>query len=158
MRIGTGFDSHRLVEGRPLILGGVRIECERGLAGHSDADALSHAVADALLGAASLGDIGVHFPDDDPRCAGMDSLKILAEVAALVRRSGHRLENVDATVICERPRLRPHIEEMRSNLAAALAVEIGAVSVKAKTAEALGAIGRGEGIAAQAVALLRPAE
>jgi 2-C-methyl-D-erythritol 2,4-cyclodiphosphate synthase len=154
MRVGTGFDLHRLVAGRPLVLGGVRIAHESGLAGHSDADALLHAVADALLGAAGLGDIGKLFPDDDPRHAGADSAVLLREVAGRVRDAGWRVLNVDSTVIAERPRLSPHIPAMRDSIARLLDLEVSAVSVKAKTHEGVDAIGQEEAIAAQAVALL----
>ena len=154
MRIGQGFDIHALVPGRKLVLGGVEIPYERGLAGHSDADALLHAITDALLGAAGLGDIGTHFPDTDPRFRGADSRQLLREVAVLISRNGLRVVNIDSTIIAEAPKLAPHIARMRQNIAADLGVAIGAISVKAKTAEHLGALGRGEGIAAQAVALV----
>ena len=154
MRIGQGFDIHALVPGRKLVLGGVEIPYERGLAGHSDADALLHAITDALLGAAGLGDIGTHFPDTDPRFRGADSRQLLREVAVLISRNGLRVVNIDSTIIAEAPKLAPHVARMRQNIAADLGVEIGAISVKAKTAEHLGALGRGEGIAAQAVALV----
>jgi len=154
MRIGQGFDIHALVPGRKLVLGGVEIPYERGLAGHSDADALLHAITDALLGAAGLGDIGTHFPDTDPRFRGADSRQLLREVAVLISRNGMRVVNIDSTIIAEAPKLAPHIARMRQNIAADLGVVIGAISVKAKTAEHLGALGRGEGIAAQAVALV----
>jgi 2-C-methyl-D-erythritol 2,4-cyclodiphosphate synthase len=155
LRVGQGFDVHPLAAGRPLILGGVRIEHPRGLAGHSDADVLAHAVSDALLGAAGLGDLGQHFPPGDPRYAGADSLALLGSVVALVTGAGWRIANVDATVIAERPRLLPHVPAMRANLAKILGVAVDDVSVKAKTADKLGALGREEGIAAQAVALLQ---
>ena len=158
MRIGIGYDVHRLTEGRPLILGGVTIPHERGLAGHSDADVLVHAVIDALLGAAALGDIGRHFPDTDPEWKGADSMKLLAHVAALVREAGYRVGNVDATVVLQRPKLRPHVEAMRANIAGVLGVGIGQVSVKATTGEAMGFVGREEGAAAHAVCLLVPAD
>ena len=154
MRIGQGFDIHALVAGRKLVLGGVEIPYARGLAGHSDADALLHAITDALLGASGLGDIGTHFPDTDPRFRGADSRQLLREVALLISRSGLRVVNVDSTIIAEAPKLASHIPQMRENIAADLGVPIGAVAVKAKTAEHLGALGRGEGIAAQAVALV----
>lgn len=156
VRVGTGYDVHALVEGRPLILGGVRIEFERGLAGHSDADVLLHAIADALLGAAALGDIGQHFPDTDARFAGADSAELAGQVVDLLAEAGWRPINVDATVICERPRLAPHIGRMRANIARALALPEGAVSVKATTTEGLGFAGRGEGIAAEATVLICP--
>ena len=154
MRIGHGYDVHRLVEGRPLILGGVQIPIAKGLLGHSDADVLAHAAADALLGAAALGDIGVLFPDTDPAFAGADSLKLLREVCARVRAAGFALSNLDATILCQRPKLRPYIPAMRENLAAACGVSVSQVSVKATTEEGLGFTGAGEGIAAHAVCLL----
>jgi len=156
VRVGTGYDVHALVEGRALILGGVRVEYERGLAGHSDADVLFHAIADALLGAAALGDIGRHFPDTDARYAGADSAELAAQVVDLLAEAGWRPVNVDATVICQRPKLAPHIARMRANIARALALPEGAVSVKATTTEGLGFAGRGEGIAAQATVLICP--
>lgn len=152
MRIGQGFDVHALVAGRKLIIGGVEIAYDRGLAGHSDADVLIHAVCDALLGAAGLGDIGRHFPDTDPKYRGADSRVLLADVAAKVDAAGWRIENVDATIIAQAPRMAPHIAAMQANLSSCLG---GCpVNVKAKTMEKLGAIGRGEGIAAEAIALL----
>ncbi len=154
MRIGHGYDVHRLVPGRKLILGGVTIEYEKGLLGHSDADVLAHAVADAVLGAAGLGDIGRHFPDSDPAFAGADSLKLLAECAQKARAEGCRVGNVDATIVAQRPKLAPHIEAMRANLARALGVSALAVNVKATTEEGLGFTGAGEAIAAHAVILL----
>ncbi|MFN9489192.1 MAG: 2-C-methyl-D-erythritol 2,4-cyclodiphosphate synthase [Betaproteobacteria bacterium] len=159
MRIGQGFDVHALVEGRPLVIGGVTIPYERGLAGHSDADVLLHAVCDALIGAAALGDIGRHFPDTDPRYKGIDSRRLLREVAGLLHRQGHGVVNVDATIIAQAPKMAPHIPAMCANIAADLGVDITAVNVKAKTAEKLGSIGRGEGIVAEVVVLIeaRPA-
>src|SRR5690349_17050001 len=154
MRIGQGFDSHALVSGRKLVIGGVDIPHDKGLAGHSDADVLIHALCDALLGAAGLGDIGRHFPDSDARYKGIDSRKLLREVAQLLARNKLRVVNVDATIIAEAPKMAPHIPAMRANLAADLGIEADCVNVKAKTAEKLGFVGRGEGIAAQAVALL----
>ncbi len=154
MRIGHGYDVHRLVEGRRLILGGVEIPWEKGLLGHSDADVLTHAIMDALLGAAGLGDIGRHFPDTDDRWLGADSLKLLEHVCELLRRHGYRVGNVDATVIAQRPKLAPHIPEMRRKLAAVMQVEESAVNVKATTEEKLGFTGEGLGISAHAVALL----
>ncbi len=154
MRIGQGFDTHALVTGRKLIIGGVEIPHEKGLAGHSDADVLIHAVCDALLGAAGLGDIGTHFPDTDARYKGIDSRKLLREVAQLLRQKKLRVENVDATIIAQAPKMAPHIAAMRANLASDLGVAPDAVNVKAKTTEKLGFVGRGEGIAAEAVALL----
>lgn len=152
LRVGQGFDVHRFADDdRPLVLGGVTIPGERGLLGHSDADAVAHAVADALLGAAGLGDIGMHFPDIDPRWKGADSLKLLREVTSLVARDGWRVENVDVNVVCERPKIAPHRADMQENLSAAVGAP---VSVKGRRAEGLGAIGRAEGIACLAVALL----
>ncbi len=154
MRIGQGYDVHRLVSGRPLVLGGVTIPWDRGLLGHSDADVLIHAVMDALLGAAALGDIGKLFPDTDPAYAGADSAALLRVVARRIDEAGFRVENIDATVLAQRPKLSPHIEDMRRSIAAALGTEPGRVSVKATTEEGLGFTGREEGIAAMAVALL----
>ena len=154
MRIGHGYDVHRLVEGRRLILGGVEIPFERGLLGHSDADVLAHAVMDALLGAAALGDIGKLFPDSDPAYEGADSLALLERVVAALAEAGYRIGNVDATVLAQRPKLAPHIPLMRERLAAAMGVDPGRVSVKATTEEGLGFTGTGEGIAAHAVALI----
>jgi 2-C-methyl-D-erythritol 2,4-cyclodiphosphate synthase len=151
-RTGIGFDTHRLVEGRALILGGVRIPHATGLLGHSDADVLTHAIMDALLGAVADGDIGRHFPDTDPRWKDADSLDLLRQVAARLASLGWQVGNVDATVLAEAPRLAPHIARMRTRLAAALGVADEAVSVKATTVEGLGAIGRREGISAMAVA------
>jgi 2-C-methyl-D-erythritol 2,4-cyclodiphosphate synthase len=155
MRIGTGYDAHRLVSGRPLVLGGVRIPHDRGLAGHSDADVLLHALADALLGAAALGDLGRHFPDTDAEWAGADSRALLSTVVEEVRAAGYAPHNVDATVVLERPKLRPHIDAMRANIADVLDLAPGAVSVKATTNEGLGAIGGGEGAVAHAVCTIR---
>lgn len=154
MRAGIGYDSHRFAAGRRLILGGVEIPHPEGLAGHSDADAVAHAVTDALLGAAALGDIGTHFPPDDARWAGADSIGLLEWAVALLLESGYRPGNVDVTVICERPRIGPYGEAMRERLAAALGVPAGAVSVKGTTNEGMGWVGRGEGIAALAVATI----
>ena len=156
MRIGHGYDVHRLVEGRSLILGGVRIPFEKGLDGHSDADVLTHAVMDALLGAAALGDIGKLFPDTDDRYLGADSIALLREVDRRLTETGYRLGNLDVTVIAQRPKLAPYINQMRQNLAAALRTELQNVSVKATTEEHLGFTGSGEGIAAHAVCLLEP--
>jgi 2-C-methyl-D-erythritol 2,4-cyclodiphosphate synthase len=153
-RIGAGYDIHHLVEGRRLILGGVEIPFEKGLLGHSDSDALTHAVCDALLGAAALGDIGRHFPDSDAKWKGASSLELLARVVELIAERGYRVANIDATVVAERPRLAPFIEEMRNRLAQVLEVEMEQVSVKAKTNEELDAVGRGEAMAAHAVALI----
>ena len=154
MRIGHGYDVHRLVEGRKLILGGVEIPFEKGLLGHSDADVLAHAVMDAVLGAAALGDIGQHFPDNDPAYAGADSLELARHVAHILSEHGYRVENIDATILCQRPKLAPHIPAMRANLAAAFGLPVDAVSVKATTEEHLGFTGEGLGIAAHAVALI----
>ena len=154
MRIGHGYDVHRLVEGRALILGGVNIPFEKGLLGHSDADVLTHALMDALLGAAALGDIGQHFPDTDPRYEGADSLKLLRHVAALLAEHGYRVGNVDCTILAQRPKLAPFIPQMRERLALTMGVELDRVSVKATTEEHLGFTGAGLGIAAHAVALL----
>jgi len=153
-RIGIGYDTHRLAEGRPLILGGVRIESDRGAAGHSDADALAHAITDAILGALCEGDIGTHFPDRDPRWKNADSLQLLARVVWLASQSGYKVINVDANVVLERPRLRPHIQEMRERLAEVLACEANSVSVKAKTGEGMDAVGEARAVVAQAVVLL----
>ena len=156
MRIGHGYDVHRLVEGRSLILGGVRIPFEKGLDGHSDADVLTQAVMDALLGAAAMGDIGKLFPDTDDRYLGADSIALLREVDRRLTETGYRLGNLDVTVIAQRPKLAPYINQMRQNLAAALRTELQNVSVKATTEEHLGFTGSGEGIAAHAVCLLEP--
>lgn len=154
MRIGHGYDVHRLVEGRPLIMGGVNIPYEKGLLGHSDADVLAHAVMDAVLGAAALGDIGKHFPDTAAEWKGADSLKLAQAVAALVKEKGYRVVNIDSTILCQKPKLAPHIPAMRANLAAAFGMMVDDVSVKATTEEKLGFTGEGLGIAAHAVALL----
>ena len=154
MRIGQGYDVHRLVEGRALILGGVNIPWETGLLGHSDADVLTHALMDALLGAAALGDIGKLFPDSDPAYAGADSLELLRSVTALLEKNGYGIVNVDVTVVAQRPKLAPYREEMRRRLAEAMGLERGRVSVKATTEEGLGFTGSGQGISAMAVALL----
>ena len=154
MRIGHGYDVHRLTAGRKLILGGVEIPWELGLLGHSDADVLTHAVMDALLGAAALGDIGQHFPDTDPAYAGADSLELLSHVTGILSQNGYRIGNVDATILAQRPKLAPYIPAMREKLAAAMEIETGRVSIKATTEEGLGFTGAGEGIAAHAVALI----
>lgn len=154
MRIGHGYDVHRLVEGRRLILGGVDIPHEKGLLGHSDADVLVHAIMDALLGAAALGDIGKHFPDSDPAYAGADSLGLAAHVAALLQNHGYRIVNIDSTILAQAPKLAPHIETMRRNIANALGIEISAINVKATTEEGLGFTGEKLGIAAHAVCLI----
>ena len=154
MRIGQGYDVHRLVAERPLILGGIEIPYEKGLLGHSDADVLLHAISDALLGAAALGDIGAHFPDSDPAYRGADSAELLRAVGGLIRASGYEIGNIDSTVVCQAPKLAPHIASMRARIAEVLALPVGAVSVKASTEEHMGFTGRGEGIAAHAVCLL----
>jgi 2-C-methyl-D-erythritol 2,4-cyclodiphosphate synthase len=154
MRIGQGFDVHQLVEGRKLIVGGVDIPNEKGLLGHSDADVLLHAICDALLGAAALGDIGRHFPDSDPRYKGIDSRQLLREVGRLVKRKGYRVVNLDAAIIAQAPKMAPHIPQMVEHIAADLEMSADCVNVKATTTERLGFTGRGEGIAAQAVCLI----
>ena len=154
MRIGHGYDVHRLTEGRRLILGGVDIPWEKGLLGHSDADVLTHAVMDALLGAAGLGDIGRHFPDTDSAYAGADSLKLLEHVVKLLGERGFSVGNVDATVLAQRPKLAPHIPQMRDNLARTMGVDPSRINIKATTEEGLGFTGSGEGMAAHAVALI----
>jgi 2-C-methyl-D-erythritol 2,4-cyclodiphosphate synthase len=154
MRTGIGYDIHPLVSGRPLVLGGIRIDHDLGLSGYSDGDVLVHAVIDALLGAAALGDIGMHFPPADPRYAGANSLDLLKEVVATGRDKGHVLVNMDATVIAEAPRLAPNVPSMRQSLANALGIAVDNVSVKAKTSDGLGTIGRSEAIAALAIVLL----
>ncbi|MGZ5048633.1 MAG: 2-C-methyl-D-erythritol 2,4-cyclodiphosphate synthase [Usitatibacter sp.] len=154
MRIGQGFDVHALVAGRRLVIGGVEIAHDKGLLGHSDADVLLHAICDALLGAAALGDIGRHFPDGDAKYKGIDSRELLRRVAALLRDRGLRVVNVDATIVAEAPRMAPHIAAMVANIAADLAVARNCVNVKATTTEKLGFAGRGEGIAAQAICLV----
>lgn len=153
-RIGHGYDVHRLVEGRPLILGGVNIAYEKGLLGHSDADVLTHAIMDALLGAAALRDIGYHFPDTDVAYTGADSLKLAEHVASLLKQNGYEIGNVDATLIAQRPKIAPYIEQMRSNLSTALGIAIDQINVKATTEEHLGFTGEGLGISAHAVALI----
>jgi len=154
MRVGIGHDTHRLVEGRPLILGGVRIEYERGLMGHSDADVVLHAVADALLGAAALGDIGELFPDTDPGCEGIAGDRLLAEVVSLVGRAGWRATNCDVIVHAQRPKLLAHKPAMRANVARLLGLDEGAVNIKAKTGEHVGPVGRGEAIQCEAVVMI----
>jgi len=154
MRIGHGYDVHKLVEGRDLILGGVKIPYEKGLLGHSDADVLLHAVSDSLLGAAALGDIGVHFPDTDPAYKGADSLKLLEIVGKKVAEAGFKVSNIDVTMIAQRPKLKDHIPQMRSNIARALNLDAGQVNVKATTEEHLGFTGDGSGMACHAVCLL----
>lgn len=155
MRIGHGYDVHKLVEGRPLIIGGVEIEYEKGLLGHSDADVLLHAISDAILGAAAMGDIGAHFPDTDERYKGADSLVLLREVCGIVRKKGYEIENIDATVLAQRPKLRPYIDEMRARISVYTDVDIDCISIKATTEEGLGFTGEGKGIAAHAVCLLK---
>ncbi len=154
MRVGHGFDAHRLVEGRALILGGVRIPFERGALGHSDGDGLAHALADALLGAAALGDLGARFPDTESRWKDADSMELLAQCAGAVREAGFAIINADATIVVERPKLAPFIAAMRRNVAARLGIPVGAVSVKAKTSEGMGYTGDGTGLAVYAIALL----
>lgn len=154
MRVGTGYDVHRLVKGRPLVLGGVEVPFAYGLAGHSDADVLVHAVMDALLGAAALGDIGRHFPDSDDRYRGISSLKLLAAVGNMLSEGGFRVGNIDAVIVAQRPKLAPYINDMEANIAKVLEISADRVNVKATTAEGLGFTGSGQGIAAQAVALL----
>ena len=154
MRIGTGYDVHRLVEDRKCIIGGVEIPYEKGLLGHSDADVLLHAVMDALLGAAALGDIGKHFPDTDEAYRGISSVELLKKVGALLEEHTFLIENIDATIIAQAPKMRPHIDKMRENIAGALQIELSQINIKATTEEGLGFTGRGEGISAQAVCLL----
>ncbi|MDE7223192.1 MAG: 2-C-methyl-D-erythritol 2,4-cyclodiphosphate synthase [Acetatifactor sp.] len=154
MRVGTGYDVHRLTEGRELILGGVTIPYEKGLLGHSDADVLLHAIMDALLGAAALGDIGKHFPDSDPAYKGISSLELLKKVGGLLEERSFLIENIDATIIAQAPKLRPYIESMRENIARTLGIALEQVNVKATTEEGLGFTGSGEGIASQAVCML----
>lgn len=155
MRIGMGYDVHKLTEGRPLILGGVTVPWEKGLLGHSDADVLVHAIMDALLGAAALGDIGLHFPDTDPRYKGISSIILLEKVGELLREKGYEPGNIDATIIAQKPKLRPYIDEMRKHVAAALDMSVEDVSVKATTEEGLGFTGTQEGISSHAVCLIR---
>ena len=154
MRIGMGYDVHRLVPDRDLIMGGVRIPYEKGLLGHSDADVLLHAIMDALLGAAALGDIGKHFPDTDPQYKGISSVKLLEHVGELLEENCFFIENIDATIIAQAPKMRPYIDEMRTNIAGALGIDISQVNVKATTEEGLGFTGTGEGISSQAICLL----
>jgi 2-C-methyl-D-erythritol 2,4-cyclodiphosphate synthase len=154
-RIGTGIDFHRFAENRKLILGGIEIEHHLGLLGHSDADCLIHAVVDAILGALGNGDIGAHFPDNDPRYKNVDSVRFLEEAAAMVLSEGYQIANIDTTIICEEPRIRPHAQRMRERVAAALNISPGQVNIKGKTTEQMGFLGRKEGIACMAVALLK---
>ena len=156
MRIGLGYDVHRLTEGRDLILGGVKIPYEKGLLGHSDADVIVHAIMDALLGAAALGDIGQHFPDTDPQYEGISSIKLLEHVGRLLEEHNYVIENIDATIIAQRPKMMPHLAQMRENVARALQSETNQVNIKATTEEGLGFTGSGEGISAQAICLLLP--
>lgn len=153
-RVGTGYDVHRLQEGLELWIGGVKIEHTHGLLGHSDADVLLHAICDALLGAAALGDIGKHFPDTDPRYKGISSIKLLKHVSELLKERGYTVGNIDSTIVAQRPKMAPHIPQMRQNIADALGIDIDCISVKATTTERLGFEGREEGISAQAVALI----
>ena len=154
MRVGIGYDVHKLVEDRDLIIGGVKIPYEKGLLGHSDADVLLHAISDAILGAAALGDIGLHFPDTDEKFKGADSLKLLNETGKLIKAEGYSVVNIDATIIAQAPKMRPHIDSMRKNIADALEIDINQVNVKASTEEGLGFTGEGLGISSQAIALL----
>ncbi len=154
MRIGQGYDVHRLIEGRKLVLGGVEVPYEKGLLGHSDADVLTHAVMDALLGALALGDIGGHFPDTDQRYKGADSIELLKQVGELIEREGYRVGNIDCTVAAQAPKLKPYIAKMRENLSAALQIDCSQVSVKATTEEGLGITGNGDGMTATAICLL----
>lgn len=156
MRVGMGYDVHRLTENRKLILGGVEIPYEKGLLGHSDADVLLHAIMDALLGAAALGDIGKHFPDTDPAYEGISSIKLLEHVGELLEQDNYVIENIDATIIAQRPKMLPHIPQMRKNVARALGIEESQVNIKATTEEGLGFTGSGEGISSQAICLLMP--
>jgi 2-C-methyl-D-erythritol 2,4-cyclodiphosphate synthase len=158
MRVGTGYDVHRLAEGRKLIIGGMDIPFEKGLFGHSDADVLLHAICDAMLGAAGLGDIGRHFPDTAPIYKDISSLMLLEEVRRLLAEAGFRVNNIDATIVAEKPKMAPHIPAMITNIAAAIKVDRSAINVKATTTEGLGFAGRGEGMAAYAVALIRKVE
>lgn len=158
MRVGMGYDVHRLVPERDLIIGGVKITYEKGLLGHSDADVLLHAIMDALLGAAALGDIGKHFPDNDPEYKGADSLMLLGRVGEILSEEGYVIENIDSTIIAQKPKMAPHIEQMRKNIADTLGLDISRVNVKATTEEGLGFTGTGEGISAQAVALIMSVE
>lgn len=155
MRVGIGYDIHKLVENRKLMLGGVKIPFEKGLLGHSDADVLLHAISDAILGAAALGDIGQHFPDRDPNFKNADSRKLLRRVVSFISQKGFQILNIDAVIIAERPKMMPHLETMRRNIADDLNIDFGSVSIKATTNEQVGGIGRGEAIAAQAIALIK---
>jgi len=155
IRIGYGYDLHKLVEGRPCIIGGVTIPFDKGLDGHSDADVLLHAITDALLGALALGDIGTHFPDTDPEWEGADSAVLIGEVNRILRKKGWQIQNIDSTIIAEEPKLNPFMDEIRQSIASMLSIDLGTVSVKATTSENLGFLGRGEGIAAHAVVLIK---
>ena len=154
MRIGIGYDVHKLTENRTLIIGGVEIPFEKGLLGHSDADVLLHAIADALFGAAALGDIGSHFPDTDEKYKGADSLKLLSETVKILKENGYKIGNIDSIIVAQAPKMRPHIDKMRENIATACGVDLSKISVKATTEEWLGFTGSGEGISAKAVALI----
>lgn len=156
MRVGFGFDAHRLADGRKLILGGVHVESDRGVLGHSDADVLAHAICDAILGAAAIGDLGGRFPASDARWKDADSMEMLAQCAAAVRDAGYAIQNIDATIVLESPRLAAYIDRMRENIAARLGLAAGQVSVKAKSSEGMGYTGDGTGIAASAIALIEP--
>lgn len=158
MRVGMGYDVHQLVEGRPLILGGVEIPHEKGLLGHSDADVLLHAIMDAMLGAAALGDIGRHFPDSDPAYKGADSMKLLAACREKIAEKGYQVHNLDALICAQAPKMAPHIETMRANIAAALGIDVDAINVKATTTERLGFVGEKKGMSAYAVCLLEDAD
>lgn len=158
MRVGMGYDVHKFQQGRPLILGGVEIPCEQGLLGHSDADVLLHAIKDALLGAAALGDIGKHFPDTDAKYKGASSIKLLIHVGQLLHEEGYEINNIDGTIIAEKPKMAPHINGMRKNIASALGIDEGQINVKATTTEGLGFEGRKEGIASMAITSIRKAE
>lgn len=155
MRVGTGYDVHKLVEGRKLIIGGVNIKFHKGLLGHSDADVLIHAIMDALLGAAALGDIGKHFPDSDEKYRGISSIELLEHVRELIGLRGYIISNIDSTIVAQSPKMAPHIEDMRKNISSALNIDIDCVSVKATTEEGLGFTGKGEGIAAMAIAAIK---
>ena len=155
MRIGQGYDVHRLTEGRKLILGGVEIPYEKGLLGHSDADVLTHSIMDAILGAAALGDIGKHFPDTDPKYKGISSISLLKEVGKLLKDNGFEIGNIDSTIIAQRPKMAPHIQQMRENIAEALNIELNQINVKATTEEGLGFTGEGKGISSQSICLLK---
>ena len=156
MRVGLGYDVHKLVEGRDLILGGVKIPYEKGLLGHSDADVIVHAIMDALLGAAALGDIGQHFPDTDPKYEGISSIELLKHVGKLLEENNYVIENIDSTIVAQKPKMMPHLPQMRRNVADALGIEVNQINIKATTEEGMGFTGTGEGISAQAICLLLP--